>query len=336
MQVLLPLASAVIARRSLLSVGLFLLLARLRGARGQTAMRRIGLIFYTTEAASAVYLSAFARGMRQLGWEEGRNITYRGVYPKGDLSRLESLASGLVEEHVDVIVVSTSPAVRAAQRVTSTVPIVFTPLSNVVGNGYVASLARPGGNVTGIASQFEDLLPKLLEFLHAIVPGARRIAVLVNEANLSHDAFWRAARDASASLDLLAYRVVANSSAQFGPALEQMVRLRVQAVLVSIDFLFLTQRVALHELLQAARLPAAYGFPEHVAVGGLLSYGPSLLTGYEQAATYVDKILRGAKPADLPVEQPTRFQLVINLKTAEALGLTVPQSVLLRADEFIR
>jgi len=274
--------------------------------------------------------------MRQLGWEDGKNITYQGAYPNGDVTRLESLTSDLVRDHVDVIVVSTSPGVRAAQQVTKTVPIVFTPLSNVVGNGYVASLARPGGNVTGIASQFEDVLPKLLEFLHAIAPSATRIAVLVNEANLSHGTFWKAAQDACAVLNLVAYRVAANSRVQFGPAFEQMSRLRVDAVLVGNDFLFLGQRIALQELLQAARLPAAYGFPEHVAVGGLLSYGSSLVAGYEQVATYVDRILRGAKPADLPVEQPTKFELVLNAKTAASLGLSVPQAVLLRADQIIR
>jgi putative ABC transport system substrate-binding protein len=312
------------------------LLARLGEVRAETTIHRVGLIFYTRETASAVYLSAFARGMRQLGWEEGKNIVYQGAYPDGDLSRLEGLASSLIADHVDVIVASYSPAVRAAQRVTKTVPIVFTPLSDVVGNGYVLSLARPGGNVTGIASQFEDVLPKLVEFLHAIAPGARRIAVLVNENNLSHGTFWRAAQEACAVLNLFAYRVVANSSAQFEAALEEMTRARIEAVLVGNDFLFLGQRVALHERLQAARLPAAYGFPEHVAVGGLLSYGSSLVAGYEQVATYVDRILRGSKPADLPVEQPTKFELVVNLKTAAALGLTVPQTVLLRADALIR
>jgi putative tryptophan/tyrosine transport system substrate-binding protein len=276
-------------------------LGRLVSARAETAIRRVGLLFYTTPGNSAGYLSAFARGMRQLGWEEGKNITYQGAYPNGDMARLEGLVGDLVRDHVDAIVVSTSPGVRAAQRVTKTVPIVFTPLSNVVGNGYVASLARPGGNVTGIASQFEEVLPKLVEFLHAVVPGAKRIAVLVNESNLSHGAFWRAAQDACAALNLVAFRVIANSLAQFGPAVEEMTRLHIEAVLVGNDFLFLGQRIALHEALQAARLPAAYGFPEHVAAGGLLSYGTSLVAGYEQVATYVDRILRGSKPADLPV-----------------------------------
>jgi putative tryptophan/tyrosine transport system substrate-binding protein len=290
----------------------------------------------STEDQTTESPSTFTRRMRQLGWEEGRNISFLTVYAQRDLTRLESLAESLVKAQVEVILVTASPSVRAAQRVTKTIPIVFTPLSNVVGNGYVASLARPGGNVTGIASQFEEVLAKLVEFLHAIVPTARRIAVLVNEDNLSHGAFWTAAQGACSAMDLIAYRVVASSLPQFGAAVDEMTRLRAQAVLVSNDFLFLGQRAKLHELLQAARLPAAYGFPEHVAAGGLLSYGSSFVAGFEQAATYVDRILRGARPADLPVEQPTKFELVLNLKTASALGLTIPQTVLLRADEIVR
>lgn len=291
---------------------------------------------FGTEGASVESISAFAQAMRQFGWQEGRNIAYQAVYANGDPARLESLASSLLKQQVEVVVVTTSPSVRAAQRLTKTIPIVFTALSNVVGNGYVESLARPGGNVTGIASQFEEVLAKVVEFLHAISPGASRVAVLVNENNLSHATFWTAAQGACTALSLVAYRVVANSAAQFGDGVEEMTRLRVQAVLVSNDFLFLGERVKLHELLQAARLPTAYGYREHVLAGGLLSYGSSFVAGFEQAATYVDRILRGAKPADLPVEQPTKFELVLNLKTASALGLSIPQSLLVSADELIR
>lgn len=305
-------------------------------AQPAATMRRVGLILYSTETAAIPYLSAFAHAMRQFGWEEGKNITFRAVFPHGDMTRLEGLASDLVREQVDVIMVSNSPSMRAAQRATKTIPIVFTALLNVIGNGYVESLARPGGNVTGIASQFEEVLPKLVELLHAVVPAARRVAVLVNEGNLSHAAFWTAAQNACAALDLVAFRVVANNVTQFATTIDDMVRLRSQAVVVSNDFLFIAERSKLHELLQAARLPAAYGYPEHVFAGGLLSYGSSVLSGFEQAATYVEKILRGAKPADLPVEQPTKFELVLNLKTAKALGLTIPQAVLLRADQLIQ
>jgi putative ABC transport system substrate-binding protein len=176
----------------------------------------------------------------------------------------------------------------------------------------------------------------LVEFLHEIVPAARRVAVLVNEANLSHAAFWVAAQNACAALDLVASRMVANASSQFAATIDQMVQLHSQAVVVSNDFLFLAERVTLQEQLQQARLPAAYGYPEHVSAGGLISYGGSFSLGFEQAATYVDKILRGAKPADLPVEQPLKFELMLNLKTAKALGLTIPQAVLFRADEVIQ
>jgi len=328
----------VIARRAIcLSGGLGMLAACLRShAQPLKSIRRVGLIFFSTELGWAPYREAFVQGMRELGWEEGKGVTYLSVYANGDVTRLKALASDLIKKNVDAIVVSDSPTAHAAQEETSTVPIVFVGLSNVVGNGYVASLARPGGNVTGVASQFEEVLVKLIEVLHAIVPHARRIAVLVNENNLSHAAFWNAAQNACGALDLVASRFVANSRSQFAPAVEDMVRVRSEAVVVSNDFLFGSERVGLHELLESAHLPDAYGYRGHVFAGGLLSYGSNLVASYAQAARYVDRILRGAKPADLPVEQPTKFELIVNQKSASALGLTIPQSVLLRADEVIR
>jgi ABC-type uncharacterized transport system substrate-binding protein len=329
----------VITRRSFsLGGGIGLLVAGPVVSRAQPAptMRRVGLILYSSESAAVPFISAFANGMRQFGWEEGKNIAFRAVYPHGDMNRLDGLANDLVTERVDVILVTNSPSVRAAQRATRTIPIVFTALSNVIGNGYVESLAKPGGNVTGIASQFEEVLPKLVEFLHAIAPAAQRVAVLVNEGNLSHAAFWIAAQKACAALSLVAFRVVANSSTHFGAAIDEMVRLNAKAVVVSNDYLFFAERAKLQDLLQPTRLPVAYGYPEHVFAGGLFSYGSSISSGFEQAASYVDKILRGAKPADLPVEQPTKFEFVLNLKTAKALGLTISQTVLLRADQLVQ
>jgi putative ABC transport system substrate-binding protein len=306
------------------------------GARPVPTLRRVGMLLTSTQAYYPPYLSAFTRGMQAFGWEEGKNVTYRIVFANGDLTRVAGLASDLVRERVDVIVVAATPTVRAAREATRAIPIVFTALSNVVDNGFVMSLARPGGNVTGIASQFEEVLGKLIELLHAVAPVARRVAILVNENNLSSAAFWRAAQNACRVLDLVALRVVANSVTQFGVVVDDVAHLRAQAVVVSNDFLYLSERARLHEVIHATRLPSAYGYREHVATGGLLSYGSSILASFEQVATYVDKILKGAKAADLPVEQPTKFELVINLETARELGLTVPQSVLLRADEVIR
>jgi putative ABC transport system substrate-binding protein len=207
--------------------------------------------------------------------------------------------------------------------------------SNAVGNGFVASLARPGGNITGITTQQEEVLGKLIGILHEVAPGAKRIAILLNETNPSHAAFWAATQSACAALDLVAIRVVASAPAQLGAAVEQIVQQRSQAVIVVTDATYFAERAKLQDLMQTTRLPVAYGGREYVVAGGLLSYASSLEANVRHAAKFVDKILKGAKPADLPVEQPTKFELVINLKTAKALGLTIPQTVLMHADEVI-
>ena len=222
------------------------------------------------------------------------------------------------------------------QRATKTIPVVMANVSNAVGNGFVASLARPGGNITGITNLYEEVLGKLIGILHEVAPGARRIAILLNESNPSHAAFWAGAQSACAALDLVALRVVASTPAQLGTAVGEIVRQRSQAVVVVSDGMYFAERAKLQELMQTTRLPVAYGLREHVVAGGLLSYASDLAANYRYAAKYVDKILKGAKPADLPVEQPTKFELVINTKTAKALGLTIPQSLLLRADEVIQ
>jgi putative ABC transport system substrate-binding protein len=180
------------------------------------------------------------------------------------------------------------------------------------------------------------VLGKRIGILHDVAPGARRVAILLNESNPSYAVFWAAAQSACASLDLVALRVVASAPAQFGPAVGEIVRQRSQAVVVAPDPVYLNERANLQELLQTTRLPVAYGWREHVVAGGLLSYGADLAATFRHVAKYVDKILKGAKPADLPVEQATKFELVINLKTAKALGITVPKDMLLRADEVIQ
>ena len=197
-------------------------------------------------------------------------------------------------------------------------------------------LGQAGGNITGITNQQEETLGKLIEILHEVAPGARRIAILVNESNPLHTVFWAAAQKACAALDLVALRVVASAPTQFGAAVGEIVRQRSQAVVVVPDPGYLSERTKLQELMQTTRLPVAYGWREHVVAGGLLCYAADLAATFRHAAKYVDKILKGAKPADLPVEQPTKFDLVINLKTAKALGITIPQSLLLRADEVIQ
>jgi putative ABC transport system substrate-binding protein len=328
----------VITRRSVLLAGGIGLLIAHRLSRGQPAatIRRVGILAFSSEAAGAHLYAALKQGMRELGWLEGKNVEYRFLYADGDVDRLDALASELIGQKVEVIVAGSSSVTRAAQRATKTIPIVMVGVSNAVGSGYVASLAKPGGNITGISNQREEVLGKLIEILHVVTPNARRIAILLNESNSSYGWNWAAAQSACAALDLVALRVVASTPAQLGAAVEQIIRQQSQAVVVVADPVYLNDRAKLQELMQATRLPAAYGLREHVVAGGLLSYAADLAASFRYAAKYVDKILKGAKPADLPVEQPTKYELVINLKTAKALGLTIPQSLLLRADEVIQ
>ncbi len=327
-----------ITRRSVLLAGGIGLLFAHPLTRGQpaTTVRRVGILQISSEAAGAHLRAAFTQGMQDLGWLEGKNVEYRIVSASGDVERLDALANELIGQKVEVIVASSSSSTRAAQRATKTIPIVMVGVSNAVGNGFVASLAKPGGNITGVSNQREDVLGKLIGILHEVTPGARRIAILLNESNSSYGWNWAAVQSACAALDLVALRVVASTPAQLGAAVEQIVRQQSQAVVVVPDPVYFNERTKLQELMQATRLPAAYGMREHVVGGGLLSYAADLAADYRSAATYVDKILKGAKAAELPVEQPTRYELVINLKTAKALGITIPQSLLLRADEVIQ
>lgn len=326
-----------ITRRSAsIAVGSALFVAhRLSCADSALTMRRVGWLSLRSEGAAAELRAAFTQGMRELGWIEGKNVEYRFAYAESDASRLESLANELVAQKVDVILSGGLPQTRAAQRATKTIPIVMAAGPNAVGNGFVASLAQPGGNTTGITTQQEVVLGKVIEILHEVAPLSRRIAILLNDSNPSHAEFWSVAQSACAALKLDAQRIVASAPAQLGSAVEQIVRQRSQAVVVVADTMFLAQGARVQVLMQSTGLPVAYGWREHVAAGGLLSYSADLPASFRYAAKWVDKILKGAKPADLPVEQPTKFELVINLRTAKALGLTIPQSLLLRADEVI-
>ena len=327
-----------ITRRSLLLTGGIGLLFAHRFTRGQDAatIRRVGLLQFSSEAAGAHLRAAFKQGMLDLGWMEGKNVEYQFVYANGDVNRLDALAGQLIGQRAEVIVVSSGQTAGAAQRATKTIPIVMAGVSNAVGAGFVASLAKPGGNITGFTSQQEEVLGKLIGILHEVTPGARRIAILLNESYPANEVWWAGAQSACAALDLVALRVVASAPAQLGVAVEQIVRQRSQAVVVVSDGMFFAERAKLQDLIQPTRLPVVYALRDHVVAGGLLSYGADLPASYRNAAKYVDKILKGAKAADLPVEHATKFELVINLKTAKALGLAIPQSVLLRADEVIQ
>ncbi len=326
-----------ITRRAALRAGGIGLLVASRPSRGQVVatIRRIGWLSIGSKDSPVDLHIVFKQGMRDLGWQEGKNVEYQFMYADGNPDRLDAMAGELVRRAVDIIVVNNALTTRAAQKATTTIPIVMTGVSNPVSNGFVASLARPGGNVTGIAIVPEEVQGKLIEILHEIVPKARRVAILLNDRNLNHAALWSAAQTACSALDLDALRFAASALAQFGAAADQIVASRAQAVVVVADPLFLNERVKLQALMQTTRLPVAYSLRQHVLEGGLLSYSSDLTALFRYAAKYADRILQGAKPADLPVEQPTKFELVINLKTAKSLGLTTTQSLLLRADEVV-
>ena len=324
-------------RRLLLTGGIGLIVVHPL-SRGQPAsvIHRVGVLLTTSEATNAHLRAAFNQAMRDLGWVEGTNIEYRIVSASGDVDRLDALANELIRQNVELIVAASSAGTRAAQRATKTIPIVMVAASNAVDSGFVASLAKPGGNITGVSNQREEALQKLIEILHEVLPDARRIGILVNERNPSYRALSAAAQGACSALNLIALPVVATVRDQLAGAIAEIARQQCQAVVVVPDPGSLNERTSLQKLMQAMRLPAAYGMREHVVAGGLLSYAADLAGNYRSAATYVDRILKGAKPAELPVEQPTKYELVVNLNTARALGITIPQPVLLRADEVIQ
>ena len=311
------------------------LLAAPRAAGAQEPGRKpvIGFLGPRTRADAAPYLDAFLLGLREIGWVEGKNIFIEYRWAEGRSERLPDLASELVRLKVDVILAGPSSAAVAAKNATSTIPIVTTSAGDP-GVGLVASLARPGGNVTGLSfSVAMATFGKGLELLKEAVPKVRRVAILSNPANASHAVAIKevAARSVGVQLQLLEAR----DPKEFDVAFAAMARERAGALLVMADSTFGFYRTHLRDRAARARLPAMYGLREHPEAGGLMSYGADNRENFRRAATYVDKILKGAKPADLPVEQPTKFELVINLKTAQALGLTIPPSLLQRADQVI-
>ena len=283
------------------------------------------------------FLDAFRLGLRELGWVEGQNIAIDYRFAEGRFDRLPDLAAELVRLKVDVIVAVPTPAAAAARNATETIPIVMMSGSvDPVGLGFIASLARPGGNVTGLSyGAGTEIFGKGLELLKETVPKVRRVAILSNPASPIQPLIIKEVDVAARSLGVQLQLLEARGPNEFDGAFAAMAKERVGALLVVADSIFILHRTRLADLAARSRLPAAYGTRESVDAGGLMSYGPSVRDLVRRSATFVDKILKGAKPGDLPVEQPTKFDLVINLKTAKALGLTIPPSLLLRADEVI-
>ena len=298
---------------------------------------RIGFLNPTTPAATAHFLEAFRQRLRELGYVEGKNIILERRYAEGRVERLPDLAAELVRLKVNVIVAVLNPPIQAVKQATTTIPVVMVNSFDPVGAGLVASLARPGGNITGLSNLAHELSGKLLELLKGAVPGVSRVAFLGNPAVPHSTLAFRETQVAARVLGVELQLVEVRGTAEFESAFSAMTRERAAALIVHTPMpLFFAHRKQIADLAVKYRLPAIYGNRDYVDAGGLMSYGAHIPDLYRRAVTYVDKILKGAKPADLPVEQPTKFELVINLKTAKALGLTIPQSVLIRADQLIQ
>jgi len=304
-------------------------------AQQPTKIPRIGYQGAASPAAMTARLDAFRQGLGELGYVEGQNIVIEWRFAKGKLDRLDEFAAEFVRLKVDAIVAGAPSSTRAAKKATSTIPIVMAFDHDPVANGFVASLARPGGNITGLSTLAPEISGKQLEILKEIVPRLSRVAVLRTFATPDRarlNELEPAARAMKIELQHLDVGGPKDIEAVFRKARQG----RAGAVLALASPILESHRSQVADLAAKNRLPAIYHVPEFVEAGGLMSYGASLIDLYRRAATYVDKILKGAKPADLPVEQPTKFELVINLKAAEQIGLTIPQSVLYRADKVIK
>jgi putative ABC transport system substrate-binding protein len=296
----------------------------------------IGFLGTTSPEPNAPFVAAFHQGLGETGYVEGQNVAIEYRWAEGSYDRLPGLAGDLAGRKVDLIVAGGGSVVAlAAKAATSTIPIVFISGDDAVAAGLVASLARPGGNLTGVSFLVVDLTAKLLELLSELVPRANVIALLVNPTNPLTERLTKVAQEAARAKGVQISFLKAGTEREIDAAFTSLSQLKAGALVVGADSFFAAQRDQLVALASSHAIPVIYPFREWVTAGGLVSYGPSLTDVYRQAGSYAGKILKGAKPADLPVQQPTRFELVINLKTANALGLSVPQALLARADEVI-
>jgi ABC-type uncharacterized transport system substrate-binding protein len=303
-------------------------------ARAQQPKRpTIGFLGTATPSTWGSFTAAFVQRLRELGWTDGGNIMFEVRWAEGRTERYAEIAAEFVRRKVDVIVTS-GGAVAAAKQATSTIPIVFTLARDPVAAGWVASLARPGGNITGLSAQTTEITGKRLELLREIIPGLRRLAVMCNTALPAVVLEMSELQAAARALDLQVATVDIRRAEDIAPAFETL-KDRAEAVYIAPDPLVIANRIRINTLVLGARLPAMFGQREHVEVGGLISYGADNLDQFRRAADLVDKILRGAKPGDLPIEQPTKFDLIINLTTAKTLGVGIPAKILALADEVI-
>ena len=307
----------------------------LQASAQQSSLALIGLLNAGAATTLKREIDAFCDGLRNLGYIEGRNIRFEYRFADGYLDRLPTLAAELVRLNPNVVVSSPVPANLAIAKLTSTIPIVMASGADPVGFGLVKSLSHPGGNVTGLTNFAEELASKQIDLMRELLPGLARLAALVNVANPLHVPQWRETQAAAAQAAIALVPFELRSPDQLEEAFARFARERADALIVPPDVTFTTHRRRIANLALGARLPTIFFVRQSVEDGGLMSYGPNQVENYRRAATYVDKILKGAKPQDLPIERPTNFDLIINLTTAKALGLDVPATLLARADEVI-
>jgi putative ABC transport system substrate-binding protein len=304
-------------------------------ARAEKAPARIGLLGTGAADTSAIFIDALREGLRENGLIEGRDYVLDVGWAEGDYTRFPGLAVQMVKRHTTIILATTISAVRAAQRETTVTPIVMTSINDPVGAGLVQSLSRPGGNTTGLASLAEDVTTKFVELLHASIPGARQVAVLLNPANPSNTPMFRKVRSLLDSQAIGVRAVELKAPAGLEPAFATFNTQSAHALLILPDFLLIDMRQAIAAAALQYQLPTITNVPEYTDAGALLSYGAPRRKNYRRSAYYVKRILNGANPADLPVEQPTEIELSINLKTAKTLGLILPDNLVARADRVV-
>ena len=303
-------------------------------ARAQNKLPTIGFLGATTPAVWSAFVAAFVQRLRELGWVDGSNIAIEYRWAEGRGERYAEFAAEFIRRKVDVIVTAGTPAIIAVKKATSEIPIVFAAAGDPVGTGLVASLARPGGNLTGLSNQQTDLAGGRLALLREVVPGLRRVAVMGNVSTPNVMLEMNEVLAAAAKLGIEVSKIEIKKTEDIVPGMEAL-NGRVDGLYVCTDPLITTHTARINTLAIAEKLPTMYAFREYVRAGGLMSYGPNFPDLFRRAAEFVDKILRGAKPADLPVEQPVKFDLIINTTTAKALGLTIPAALLTRANEVI-
>jgi putative ABC transport system substrate-binding protein len=313
----------------------FLAVAAIAEAQQPVKISRIGYLGGGSAELEKVWLDAFLKGLRELGYLEGKNIVVERRYAAGQYDQLPELATELIRLKVDVILAASTPVAHGAKKATQVIPIVMV-VADPVGTGLVSSLARPGGNLTGLSDFHADLITKRLELLRDVVPSVSRIAFLSNPASPTCSLQMKDLAAAASALGVTLFSVEAKGPDDIAPSFSTMKKQRAGALVVCGDRMLNTHRGQIFDLTTKNRLPAIYTTMEYAEAGGLMSYGANFPDLYRRAAIYVDKILKGAKPAELPVEQPTKFEFVINLKTAKQIGLTIPPNVLARADRVIK